>query len=383
MNNFGRTLAYIFGFILSSSYYPALGQEKETWITKPQAQWPLISMINEVWFQNGERYVHPSFDYVATGFLIQTGTDTLAVTAKHALWAAKTKAMKSVDFGGALQKWLMHPKNNLADSVLIDYLLNADSTEILSGRQSTITQRDWLVFKTKYHSPAIQPLKPRYTLAKPGEKVYIFACPYQEKNCVIYSGHVLESKGNRLIITSDTSQKVSGSSGSPIVDENGYLLGILGGSSVNNKTGEPALYGTTTHYLQKVLRQTRPLNVPLISIGETLLPIIDKQGIDQAVRYYRTLYKQDQSHFIYTFDSQELNSLADRLVREKKLNEAVQIYLLSLSEFSWSSGTYYSLGNTYALMGKTQLARQAYTRSIQLSPDNKEAKQALDKLSNQ
>ena len=72
------------------------------WINEPQDEWPQIALINEVWYSTGERYVHPSFEYAATGFLIDTGEDTLAVTAKHVLWVAKTSTMNAVDFQGKL-----------------------------------------------------------------------------------------------------------------------------------------------------------------------------------------------------------------------------------------------------------------------------------------
>ena len=33
---------------------------------------------------------------------------------------------------------------------------------MLNGPQSTLTQRDWIVFTAKYIAPDIQPLRPRY-----------------------------------------------------------------------------------------------------------------------------------------------------------------------------------------------------------------------------
>lgn len=357
-----------------------LGQQKEAWIAKPKEAWPSIAMVNEVWYQNGERYVHPSFQYAATGFLLDTGKDTLAITAKHVLWIAKMKAMKSVDFKGNLQKWLMHPKNKLADSVIVDRLINADSTEVLEGRQSSITQRDWLVFTTKYHSPNIQPLKPRFTPVKPGEKVFMFACPYKESTCVVYQGKVIESTGNRLYITSDTTQQVGGASGSPIVDENGFLIGILGGSSVNRFTGEPAFYGISTHYLEKVLLQEKPLNVPLISIGDYLLPIIEQQGIRKAVIHFQELYHQPKSHFTYDFSSEQLNKLGDLLMKSNQVKEAIKIYDASLSTFKWNYNTYNSVGKAYIQLGKKKLAQQAYRQAIKLNPKDQTAVEALQKL---
>ncbi len=161
---------------------PSIGQINE-WVKYPKDQWPLISMINEVWYSNGERYVHPSFEYAATGFLIDTGTDTVAATVKHALWVAKMKSMNTVDLRG-LRRWVMHPKGNLKDSVVIDYLVNTDTTEILNGPQSSITQRDWLVFTTRYRSAAIHPLKPRYSKVERGERIYFTGCPYSEQKCL-------------------------------------------------------------------------------------------------------------------------------------------------------------------------------------------------------
>ena len=63
----------------------ALPQQKETWITKPSDQWPSIALINKVQFKNGDRYVHPSFSYAGTGFLIDYKNDTFAATAKHSI----------------------------------------------------------------------------------------------------------------------------------------------------------------------------------------------------------------------------------------------------------------------------------------------------------
>src|SRR5690606_30834781 len=140
-----KTIIVLLAYISS----PAMAQQAD-WIRKPKEQWPQIAMINEVWYKNGERYIHPSFKYAATGFLIDTGKDTLAVTAKHVLWIAKAKSMNSVDLKDNLQRWIMHPKGNLTDSVVIDKLVNRDSTEILEGPNSTVTQRDWLVFTTQY-----------------------------------------------------------------------------------------------------------------------------------------------------------------------------------------------------------------------------------------
>ncbi|HAK76086.1 MAG TPA: hypothetical protein DCR35_04490 [Runella sp.] len=371
---------YLLLFTLCSMCNYLLAQSKAPWMNRPQNQWPSVALINEVWYKNGEQYVHPSFQYAATGFLIDTGKDTLAVTAKHVLWIAKMKNMHTVALKDNLQKWLMHPKNNLADSVVIASLLNTDTTEILEGKHSSITQRDWLVFSTKYVSPNLQPLKPRYSPVIKGETTYIFACPYKEKGCVIYEGRVIETTGNRILISTDTTQQVGGASGSPIVDKNGQLIGILGGSSTNRLTGQPAFYGLSTRYLQKVLKKAPNLNQPLLPIDEHLRPLLAKESIEATVNHFYRLYRNDQAHFSYDFSSEQLNKLGNELVNSQQLNEAVRIYQLSLEVFPWSFTTYNLLGMAYEKSGKKAQARQAFEQSLQLNPTNKTAQEALQKL---
>ena len=103
-------------------------QKKEKWMEYPKEQWPQVALINHVQFKNGDQYIHPSFKYAATGFLIDNGKDTLAATAKHVLWIAKNKKSKTVQINAEIDRWIMAPKGNAIDSVVIDKLLNEDST---------------------------------------------------------------------------------------------------------------------------------------------------------------------------------------------------------------------------------------------------------------
>lgn len=58
------TILLILLCILSS----AIAQQAE-WIQKPNEQWLLIAMINEVMYKNGKSYIDPSFEYAATAEL--------------------------------------------------------------------------------------------------------------------------------------------------------------------------------------------------------------------------------------------------------------------------------------------------------------------------
>jgi hypothetical protein len=353
--------------------------QQNTWIKKPMSDWPQVAMINEVWYKNGERYIDPSFQYAGTAFLIDTGSDTLAATAKHVLWVAKTKTMKSVDLQGHLQRWIMHPKTNLKDSVVIDQLINHDTAEILSGPESTIMERDWILFTTRYVSPNIQPLIPRYTKVHPGERIYYFGCPYEVPECVREESTVLEVEGNRIIFAFPVGASLVGASGSPLVDGNGFLIGILSGATFAKSTGGDALYATSTHYLRKVLQNEKPLNVPLIPIGEVLKLEIQKNGMDEAIKKFHALKALESNLFVYDFSLDAINAAGDYWLEEKKPEWAIALYNLSLAEFPYTR-TYSKIAKAYLATGKKELARENYEKAIKLSPENQEAIEALNLL---
>jgi hypothetical protein len=377
---YGKQLKFMIKFfILFYCLSIPLFAQKNTWVKKPMSDWPQVAMINEVWYKNGERYVDPSFQYAATGFLVDTGTDTLAATAKHVLWVAKTKTMKSVDLQGHLQRWIMHPKTNFKDSVVIDQLINRDTAEILNGPGSTIIERDWILFTTRYVSPNIQPLIPRYTKVHPGERIYYFGCPYEEPECVREESTVLEVQGNRILFAFPKDAHLMGASGSPLVDENGFLIGILSGATFSRSTGGDALYATSTHYLRKVLQNEKPLNVPLIPIGEILKEEVQKNGIDRAIKKFHALKATESNFFVYDFSLDAINAAGDYWLEQKKPRWAMAIYNLSLAEFPYTH-TYTKIAKAYMVTGKKELARANYEKAIKLSPENQEAIEALDKL---
>lgn len=370
------TIKLILLFLCVSFY--SFSQQAD-WIRKPKEQWPQIAMINEVWYKNGERYVHSSFEYAATGFLIDTRRGTMAATVKHVLWVAKTKSMNSVDLNDNLQRWIMHPKGNLKDSVVIDRLINTDSTEMLQGPQSTITQRDWILFTTKYVSPDIQPLIPRFSTVRVEERIWYFGCPYNDATCVMEESKVLAVEGNRIIFSFRKGANLGGASGSPVVDENGLLIGILGGSTVIRETGEGALYGITTHYLQKILTNKKPLNTPLIPMSDVLRNEITKNGINAGLKRYDKLKKQEDYFFKYEYSFEKINAVAEEFLQKNQSDWAIALFKVNLKEYR-VSGTYIKLAQAYVETGNKKLAMETYEKVIKLWPDNKDALEGLKVL---
>jgi len=197
-------------------------QNKENWINKPQHKWPQISMINSI------EYQAKSFPVAGCGFLLDTGKDTIAVTAKHILTYFKSEQMNSVSFENSLQTWKMFPKNNPTDFVVIDKMINENEKETIDRIPS---KKDWLLFTVKQKSKNIKPLKFRANPLKKGDKVYIIGWRHTDKNCpqIVYEGNFVKYDNGTILFSTKKLQdnKMPGLSGSPVIDSNGCLIGLM------------------------------------------------------------------------------------------------------------------------------------------------------------
>ena len=189
---------------------------------RPQSEWPQITMINQI------EYTDKNHPIAGCAFLLDTGDEILAATAKHVLIYFKSESMKSVSFGEALKLWRMFPKDNPDDAVVVDELINENPDEPLEKIPS---ERDWLLFTVKERSENIQPLRFRSEPVREGEKVYIIGWRYTDRDCpqVVYEGNFVRSEQGSLLITTKelTDNTTPGLSGSPVIDSQGYLLGLM------------------------------------------------------------------------------------------------------------------------------------------------------------
>lgn len=75
-----------------------------------------------------------------------------------------------------------------------------------------------------------------------------------------------------------------------------------------------------------------------------------------------------------------LNTTGYNLLAAKKVNEAIEVFLLNVKLFPGSWNTYDSLGEAYATAGNKDLAIKNYERSIVMNPKNDNGKKMLEKL---
>lgn len=217
---------------------------KEPWIDKPIAQWPSFSLTNQIEFKDK---VYKDF---ANAFLIDTGQDTLGVSCKHLFMVFKNQlGLETIDLGPTFQDWKLYPKNNSSNAVVVKNLINTNPTENI-GEFNTLKVRDWILFEIENLPPDLYPLKIRYTPIQINEIVYAVGWGAKQQDNSAPALTKLQCVDNLAdyyyMKSFDTNPQPQGRSGSPVIDENGYLVGIISGAE-----GKLAVIGSV-HYLKKL-----------------------------------------------------------------------------------------------------------------------------------
>ncbi|HYD92139.1 MAG TPA: trypsin-like peptidase domain-containing protein [Flavobacterium sp.] len=359
----------------------SFAQKKEPWIAKPISEWPQIALINEVQYKNGDSYIDPSFSYAGTGFLINIGTDTLAATAKHILWVARNKKINAVAINDDINEWIMSAKDEPGKAAIINKLINEDTTEVLEGAASSILERDAIFFTVKTISPAIFPLKPRFSPLGQGEKVFIISNAYADSGQTVREGRVLKTLGYDILIGYESADNLNGASGSPIIDSNGHLIGSF--SSLATHGDKKAIVAISTEYLQQVLKGNI-INLPKKDYGEIILKTALSQGATKAIEHYRALTKEPQNFYLYNLRSANRNGLreaSEKLIEMGRIKDAVALLRLNLEIQPDYYHNYNILARAYLLVGKTKKAIRLFKKSVKkyMGSDN-EAFTELEKL---
>jgi len=207
-------------------------QVKESWISLPSEDWPNISLVNDIQlFENNKRYRN-----TGCAFLIDTGRDTLAVTAKHIYVALQSVTLNTISFEDVIKKWKMFPKNMRTEEIIVDQLINEDTSEIINRN---ILESDCLVFSIKKKSDKIKPLKIREGHIRKREKLYVIGWSENDRGKPrIYEGKYVGSLGEKILIDMKGKTNEVGMGGAPVIDSKGYLIGIL--STNQGKLSKPS-----------------------------------------------------------------------------------------------------------------------------------------------
>ena len=116
--------------------------------------------------------------------------------------------------------------------------------------------------------------------------------------------------------------------------------------------------------------------------GELAIPIVEKEidssGIEAGIKKYRELEKAVPD--VYIFTERSINNLGYKYLNTDKIKEAVEVFKLNVEAYPESFNVYDSLGEAYMKSGEKELAIKNYEKSLELNPENTNAKNMLEKI---
>lgn len=113
--------------------------------------------------------------------------------------------------------------------------------------------------------------------------------------------------------------------------------------------------------------------------SETYTSLINEaKDISVFIKKFREFKSNPQNKFVDTQIA--INRFGYNLIREKRLDEAIEVFKLNVEYYPNAANVYDSLGEAYMLKGNKELAIKNYEKALGLSPDYPSAVEALKKL---
>lgn len=118
-----------------------------------------------------------------------------------------------------------------------------------------------------------------------------------------------------------------------------------------------------------------------VTLDQTLLRTVEKKGVDGAIEQYRALRKQYYGSGAYDFTPGSLDKVATELADVKKDYDGAAAFLeLSLEFDPDDAETHVTLGRVLQAKGDKAGAEASYRKALELEPENRWAKDLLNKL---
>ncbi len=110
--------------------------------------------------------------------------------------------------------------------------------------------------------------------------------------------------------------------------------------------------------------------VPRKSLAETLKEALTEGGVELAVKRFREFKAQPINRYAST--EQTLLEAGQRLLNEKKPEQALVLFQLNAEENPHSNLAYFALGEAYFRAGNKKLALENFEKSLRINPKNYE-----------
>jgi 3-oxoadipate enol-lactonase len=102
---------------------------------------------------------------------------------------------------------------------------------------------------------------------------------------------------------------------------------------------------------------------------------LNTQDVDDAAKFFYSKFQNEPE--IPFLREREMNDLGYKYLQEGKAKEAIALFQINTVAFPNSANTYDSLGEAYLKDGQKDLAIENYRKSLELNPNNENARQVL------
>lgn len=201
---------------------------REPWVDRPVAEWPDFALSNDVVFHD------TTFSMLANGFLLDTGADTAGITCKHIFMVFQNqRGTSTIALGDDFVGWSLRSSRDTTRVVPLGRLINEDPGEPV-GDFAGIKSRDWLLFEPAGWSEGVYPLKVRYTPLEVGDTIHAVGrnlAGRHDRDPTIRPLRVFRVEPTYYYVQPlNPALEPGHTSGSPVIDENGYLVGLVSGA---------------------------------------------------------------------------------------------------------------------------------------------------------
>ena len=121
---------------------------------------------------------------------------------------------------------------------------------------------------------------------------------------------------------------------------------------------------------------------PYLRLGKTIFTFIKKiknEDFEVAEGYFRKNLLPHIGHE-GLYNETLLNDIGYWLLKRERVDAAITVFRLNVEAYPNEWSVYSSLGEAYVKSGDIGLAIQSYKKSLELNPDNTNAKKMLEKL---
>jgi len=111
---------------------------------------------------------------------------------------------------------------------------------------------------------------------------------------------------------------------------------------------------------------------------KTASEYFDLKEYDKALDAFKKIKEKDSLDI--NVRERRINTLAYRLYRENKIEEAIAMFKINVALYPKSSNVYDGLGDAYLKSKDSTMAIENYKKALSINPENRSAKRNLDKI---